>query len=135
MAVIVVTRLRLKDPSFTDEFFVAATAVLEQATNSAGVLGADVLAEANHTWWTTTAWQDRASMVAYVGREPHLSTMARLEDWCDESTFVDWEQPSPDLPDWQTRFRRLVADGESASLTQPSAAHATRAFPPPVESE
>jgi hypothetical protein len=133
MPVIVVTRLRLRDPALLDEFFTAAVAVLEQAKNSDGSLGADVLADANDTWWTLTAWQERGPMRAYVGTEPHLSTMARLDDWCDEATFADWEQSSPDLPDWQTSYRRLIADGQVASLTHASDAHAARAFPPPVE--
>ena len=47
MAVIVVTRLRLKDHGCLDDFFAAAVAVLEQANKSAGILGADALAEAN----------------------------------------------------------------------------------------
>jgi heme-degrading monooxygenase HmoA len=135
MAVIVVTRLRLRDHAYLDEFFAAAVALLEQANNSPGVLGADVLAEENDAFWTTTAWQDRDSMVAYVNTEPHLSTMARLDDWCDEATFVDWDEASPDLPDWQTAFDHLTADGQSASLRHPSDAHAARAFPPPVETQ
>jgi hypothetical protein len=45
---------------------------------------------------------------------------------------VDWEQDSPDLPDWQTNWRHLVADGQAAELTQPSAAHQARDFPAPV---
>jgi hypothetical protein len=133
MPVIVVTRLRLKDPSLLDEFFTAAVGSLEQAKKSDGSLGSDVLADADNTWWTLTAWQERRPMQAFVGSEPHRSTMARLDDWCDEATFVDWEQASPDLPDWQTSYRRLVADGQVADLTQPSDAHQTRAFPPPVE--
>jgi hypothetical protein len=133
MPLIVVTRLRLKDPGFLDEFFTAAVACLEQAKGSDGNLGSDVLAEADNTWWTLTAWQERRLMQAFVGSEPHRSTMPRLNDWCDEATFVDWEQASADLPDWQTSYRRLVADGEAASLTHPSDAHQTRAFPPPVE--
>ncbi len=133
MPVIVVTRLRLKDPALLDEFFTAAVASLEQAKKSDGSLGADVLADANDTWWTVTAWQERRPMQAFVGTEPHRSTMARLDDWCDEATFVDWEQQGADLPDWQTSYRRLVADGEVASLTHASDAHRTRAFPPPVE--
>jgi hypothetical protein len=24
--------------------------------------------------------------------------MARLDDWCDEAAFADWEQASEDLP-------------------------------------
>ena len=133
MPVIVVTRLRLKDPVFLDEFFTAAVASLEQAKLSVGNLDSDVLADANNAWWTLTAWQERRAMHAFVGTQPHRGTMARLDDWCDEATFVDWEQASADLPDWQTSYRRLVADGQVASLSQPSDAHSTRAFPAPVE--
>jgi hypothetical protein len=40
MSVIVVTRLRLRDPAFLDEFSAAAVATLEQAKNSEGSLAA-----------------------------------------------------------------------------------------------
>jgi len=133
MPVIVVTRLRLRDPALLDEFFAAAVAVLEQAKGAGGNLGADVLADANNAWWTCTAWQERASMHAFVRTEPHVSTMGRLDDWCDEAMFTDWEQDSGDLPDWQTCYRRLVTDGQAASLPHASDAHLTRAFPPPIE--
>ena len=133
MPLIVVTRLRLKDPALFDEFFAAAVAVVEQATKSAGNLGAVVLADANNTYWTRTAWQGREQMDAFVGALPHLHTMDRIADWCDEATFTDWEQAGPDLPDWQTSYRRLVAEGKAASLTEPTDAHQTRDFPPPVE--
>jgi heme-degrading monooxygenase HmoA len=133
MAIIVVTRLRLRDHSFLDEFFTAAVALLEQAQKSPGILGSDVLAEDHDAWWSCTAWQDRDSVTAYVHTDPHLSTMARLPDWCDEATFVDWEQESSAIPDWQTAFRHLIAEGKSASLSHPSDANDARAFPPPVE--
>jgi hypothetical protein len=133
MPIIVVTRLRLRDPAYQDAFFAGAVASLEQARSSDGNIGADVLADDNDVWWTTTAWQERESMRAFVSREPHLGTMARIDDWCDEATFADWEQSSPDLPDWQTSFRRLIADGQVASLTHASDANETRAFPAPVE--
>jgi hypothetical protein len=133
MPVIVVTRLRLSNPEYLDEFFAAAVAVLEQANGSAGNLGSDVLADANNVWWTTTVWEGREAVESFVGVEPHLSTMARLSDWCDEATFVDWKQDGADLPDWQTNYKHLVADGVVAKLTHPSDAHETRAFPAPVE--
>lgn len=72
-------------------------------------------------------------MSAFVGSEPHLSTMARIDDWCDEATFVDWEQGSDVLPDWQSGCSHLIADGQVSPLTHPSEANETRAFPPPVE--
>ena len=132
MAVIVVTRLRLRDPAFFDEFFASAVAVVEQAQGTEGNLAADVLADANNTYWTRTAWQGRAEMGGFVGAEPHLSTMDRIDEWCDEATFVDWEQPTAGSPDWQDGHRRLVADGQSASLTHGTDAHRARAFPAPV---
>ena len=132
MPLIVVTRLRLRDPAFFDEFFASAVAVVEQAQGTEGNLGADVLAEADNTYWTRTAWQGRAAMDSFVGGEPHLSTMDRIDDWCDEATFVDWEQSDPSLPDWQTGYDRIIADGQVASLTRASDAHQTRAFPAPV---
>jgi hypothetical protein len=133
MPLIVVTRLRLKDPALQDEFFTDAVAAIEQAQKSEGNLGVDALADANNAWWTVTAWQERRLMHAYISRDPHRGIMARLDRFCDEATFVDWEQDSPGLPDWQASWRRLVADGAIAELTQPSAAHQTRDFPAPVE--
>jgi hypothetical protein len=133
MAVIVVTRLRLRDPSLLDEFFTHAAAVLDQAMKSEGNVGADALAEAHDAWWSVTAWQQRAQMQAFIDAEPHLSTEGLLDHLCDEATFVDWEQDSPQLPDWQTSWRHLVADGYSATLTNESGANQTRTFPAPVE--
>ena len=132
MAVIVVTRLRLRDPALLDEFFTDAVAVLEQAQKAEGNLGVDALGDANNAWWTVSSWQDRRLMHAFVGNQPHRSIMGRLDHYCDEATFVDWEQDSPDLPDWPTTHRHLVADGTAAELTHPSDANQARAFPPPV---
>ena len=132
MSVIVVTRLRLRDPAFFDEFFASAVAVVEQAQGSAGNLSAEVLADANNTYWTRTAWQGRAEMDSFVGAEPHLTTMGRIDDWCDEATFVDWEEGSVGPLDWQDGYRRIVADGQVATLTHGTGAHNTRDFPAPV---
>jgi hypothetical protein len=133
MPVIVVTRLRLKDPALLDEFFTDAVAAIEQAMKSEGNLAADALADAHDAWWSVSAWQDHRLMRAFVDTEPHLAISARLDHYCDEATFVDWEQAGPDLPDWQTSWRHLTADGQVAELTQPSAANQTRDFPAPVE--
>jgi quinol monooxygenase YgiN len=133
MPVIVVTRLRLRDPALLDEFFTAAVAAIEQAQKSEGNLGADALADANNAWWSVSAWQGRRTMQAFVNSEPHLSISKRLDHFCDEATFVDWQQASPALPDWQTSWRHLTADGKVAELTHPSDANQTRAFPAPAE--
>jgi hypothetical protein len=72
-------------------------------------------------------------MQAYVHSEPHLAISTPLDHFCDEATFVDWEQDSAHLPDWQTSWHHLIADGKAAELTRPSAANQARAFPPPVQ--
>ena len=72
-------------------------------------------------------------MQAFVNSEPHRTITTRLDHYCDEATFVDWEQDSPDLPDWQTNWRYITADGQVAELTDASPANQTRDFPPPAE--
>ena len=133
MPVIVVTRLRLRDPALLDEFFTDAVAAIEQAQQADGNLGADALADANNAWWSVSSWQDRGRMQAFVDSQPHLGISGRLDHYCDEATFVDWEQDSPGLPDGPTSWRHLTADGKVAELTHPSAANQNRDFPRPVE--
>jgi len=129
---IVVTRLRLRNADQLNDFFTAAVAVLEQSKSTDGNLGADVLADANNAWWTVTAWQDRAHMDAFVGAQPHLATMGNLDTGCVRAHFVDWEQETADLPDWQTSYQRLIKDAQNGDLTNADPGHATRDFPPPV---
>ena len=133
MPIIVVARLRLSDHSLLDEFFTHAAAVIEQAQNTDGNLGVDALAEAHDVWWDVTAWQGKKPIDTFMNTEPHLSTRALADHLCDEASFASWEQDSAGLPDWQTAWRRLVADGESATLANASEANETRAFPAPVE--
>jgi hypothetical protein len=132
VAIAAVTRLRLADPAVLDDFFAAAVAVLEQAKGSAGCLGSDAIAEANDVWWTVTIWRDRDAMAAFVAAEPHQGTMAHLDQWCDEASFVDWEQDTAELPTWQNSYDRLIAGGQVAPLTNPSPDNEARSFPPPV---
>ena len=131
MPVIVVTRLRLRDPALLDEFFTHAVAAIEQAMKSEGNLGADALADANNAWWSVSAWQERQLMQAYVDSQPHLGISARLDHYCDEATFADWSRPAP-----------TCRTGRPAGATSPQTARppnsptrqrVTRDFPPPVQ--
>jgi heme-degrading monooxygenase HmoA len=133
MPVMVVTRLRLRDPASFDEFFAAAEAVAEQANASKGSLGERALADAHNAYWTITGWEDRPSVEAFVKSEPHLATEARLDEWCDEATFADWEQTDTELPDWKTCYEHLITEGQAAELTHASDANSTLDFPPAVE--
>jgi hypothetical protein len=90
MAVVVVGWLRVKDTTVIDDFFSAATAVIEQAMHSRGNLDADVLDEEDNTYWIRAAWQSERCVTDFMVAEPHRSCMARVESWCDEATFVSW---------------------------------------------
>jgi hypothetical protein len=72
-------------------------------------------------------------MQAFADSQPHLAISAWLDHYCDEATSADRNQASADLPDWQTSWRHLTADGKTAELTHPSAANQNRDFPPPVQ--
>jgi heme-degrading monooxygenase HmoA len=130
--VIVVTRLRLRDPRHRGEFLKAAAAAIKQANGAAGNLGTGVLPEADDVYWTRTAWSDRDSMVVFMTAEPHLGMMGSLDEWCDEASFVEWEQSDPHMPEWPAAYDRLVSDGHSPTLSRPSPDHEARSFPPVV---
>jgi hypothetical protein len=130
MALIVVTRLRLRDTRFFDDFFAAAVAVVEQATSTEGNIAADVLAEANNTYWTRSSWLDAEVMRSFMVIDPHLATMSRIDEWCDEATFVNWEQSEGVLPEWDDAYERLITGGQVVHLKFESADNATRSFPP-----
>ena len=106
--------------------------MLEQAQATDGSVGADTLQDADNTWWTATVWQDTAAIDGFVEADPHLTAMNHLDDWCDEATFVHWDQDGDDLPSWQVAWDRIIADGHSADLTAASAANSSRSFPAPV---
>jgi heme-degrading monooxygenase HmoA len=128
---LVVTRLRLRDPQFFDDFVAAAVAIVDQAKSSEGNLAAEVLAEAHNTYWTGTAWRDENAMRSFMRHEPHLSTMGRIDEWCDEATFVNWDQGDAQLPTWEAAYARLCRDGHVVQLPHETAENRTRAFPAP----
>jgi len=88
MPVIVVTRLRLRDPALMDESFTDAVAAIEQAVKSEGNLGADAHADVNNAWWSVSAWRERRLMQAYVDSEPHLGINAPLRPPFSVSPYI-----------------------------------------------
>ena len=130
----VITRLRLKDVQFRDPFLEAAAEVFNQASQSRGNLQVEVLPDANDVYWTRTSWSDRDAMVAFMTSQPHRGAMRYISEWCDEATYVEWTQEDSAFPEWRLAYDRLVEGGRVTPLPHPSDSHATRSFPPPVES-
>lgn len=57
--------------------------------------------------------------------------MPKLAGWCDEATYVHWEQANDAVPDLKTAHDRLVAEGVVSHVNHPSEANAFRVFPFP----
>jgi hypothetical protein len=49
--------------------------------------------------------------------------MPRLSNWCDEASYVHWEQGDEMLPAGATIFDRLRDTGKLSTVRRPSAAH------------
>ena len=59
------------------------------------------------------------------------SSQSRHEETGSRASITytqEGDRHSPDLPDWQTSWPHLTADGKAAELTHPSAANHTRDY-------
>jgi hypothetical protein len=131
MALISVTRLRVRSLRYIPGFIFFAELSARQAKRAAGNLGMGLLRDAHRTFWTRTAWRDEAALRAFMLAGPHRRAMAKLVTWCDEAAVVHWSQESPALPDWSEAHRRLVTEGRRSKVHHPSPAHEAYTIPPP----
>ena len=131
MALISVTRLRVRAFRYLPGFMYYAFLSGRQAKQASGNLGMGVLNDANLTFWTRTAWRDEAAMRDFMMAVPHRRAMAKLVEWCDEASIVHWTQESHDLPDWQEAHRRMVNEGRRSKVRHASPAHEKYEIAPP----
>ncbi len=131
MALISVTRLRVRSLRYMPGFLYYALRSSNQARRAHGNLGIGLLNDAHRTFWTRTAWKDEASMRAFMTAKPHLQAMARLMNWCDEASVVHWEQDSSDLPGWLEAHTQMMERGRRSKVRHPSANHQAFQISPP----
>jgi len=131
MALISVTRLRVRSLRYLLPFLWHTYRVTRLAEHSPQFLGGRVLREARNTFWTVTAWADETAMRSFRQKGAHGLVMPKLLTWCDEAAYVHWSQNSQQLPDWQEAHRRLVKEGKLSKVYHPSPAHEAKHFPEP----
>lgn len=131
MALISITRLRVRSIRYLPQFIWYALRSKSQAQRAAGCLAVSVLREANNTYWTNTAWQDEAAMRSFMLSGSHRRVMPKLKQWCDEAAIVHWEQEGGELPDWMEAHQRMVQEGRRSKVNHPSAAHEAFEIPEP----
>jgi Domain of unknown function (DUF3291) len=131
MALISVTRLRVRSVFYLLQFFWHTFKVQRQAKSAPGMLGGRLILEAHLVFWTATVWESEAAMRAFRSSGAHMRAMPKLLDWCDEASYVHWEQESAELPSWAEAHRRMVTEGKLSKVKNPSAAQTAKKFPQP----
>lgn len=123
-----VTRLRLKRFWNLPAFLWFSVRSVLQARGSEGNMDVETLMERARVFWTVTVWRTKADMLAFRDSGAHTRVMTRLARWCDEAAHVHWEQERAEPPSWIEAWERLVKDGISVRVEEPSPDHAVRNF-------
>ena len=118
-----VTRLRLRRWLFLPAFAVHAVRSNRQVGSSPGFVGGSLAYERSLGFWTVTVWADERAMKAFRNGGAHLKAMPRLSRWCDEASYVHWEQDDAAVPTAAVAFARLGESGRLSKIRHPSAAH------------
>ncbi|WP_433733109.1 hypothetical protein ACQP0C_12675 [Nocardia sp. CA-129566] len=110
------SRLEVESVRHAPAFLLASLRLWRQARRSPGALGVALKAEMwKGTFWTYSAWTDKAAIYAYAGAEPHRSTVQRKRKVMREATFVFFTAPVDELPmSWDEIRRRIAEQRDSA---------------------
>lgn len=129
MVFISATRLRVKSIRDLFAFFVANEASIRRLSKTNGFLGGFELVDKNLTFWTLTMWQAGSNMLEFRNSEPHRKAMQKLPVWCDEASYVHWEQEENSLPDWKSVYAKMIADGKTTKVRNPTSNQLTKSYP------
>jgi hypothetical protein len=116
MALVSVTRFRLRSVRFLPLFMLHANRTIAQIRKADGFLAGAVRRDADLAFWTLTIWRDELSMRAYGASGAHRKAAPHLADWSDEASVGHWMQPGVELPDWPEVVRRLRDAGRTLTL-------------------
>jgi len=124
MPIISVTRLHLRSLRYLPSFAWRTFVINRQVRRIHGFVGGRLGNELPRGFWTITAWDSLEAMRRFRDSGVHRAAMPRLLRWCDEASFVHWEQRDTSLPSPEEAHRRLQAEGRVSKVYRPSAAHA-----------
>jgi uncharacterized protein DUF3291 len=131
MALVSITRLRLRSWRFLPMFGWYVLRSSRQAARAEGNLAAKLLRERRNTFWTSTLWTGETVMRKFMTSGAHSKAMHKLVEWCDEAAVVHWTQDSAELPTWSEACQRLQKYGRRSKVNHPSAGHLAYEFPAP----
>ena len=131
MALVSITRLRVRTWRYLPAFLIQAIRSAWQAKLAEGNLSVSLLQDTRNTFWTRTVWANEEAMKSYIVSGVHKQVMRNLLEWCDEAAVVHWEQEGLQPPTWQEAFRRLKEEGRLSKVNHPSNDHLAYQFPAP----
>ena len=128
MAVISVTRLRLRSLDYLPAFLEYADPAHAQAEQAPGNIHTLIRAQTETVYWTLSVWDNEASMRTYMMADAHGKAMPKLVEWSDEASTVHWNQESSELPSWDVAEQWMAEHGKFLPLKYPSEAHLQKRF-------
>lgn len=120
MAVVSVTRLRVRSWRFMPGFIFSALRIGKQTAEAEGCLAAKVFRDRRNAFWTLTCWESETAMKAFMAAGPHGAAMRKLMEWCDEASVAHWVQEGSELPSWGEAHRRMLRHGRASKVNHPS---------------
>ena len=124
MAFVSVTRLRVRSIWFLLPFSLATLRSRNQLIRAPGFIEGRLTIEFPFAFWTMTSWKSQEDMRRFRNAAPHLEAMRRLPNWCDEASYVHWEQRATQLPPIDDVYLLLRNQGITSKVSHPTAAHA-----------
>ncbi|MER3435296.1 MAG: hypothetical protein C4288_18265 [Leptolyngbya sp. ERB_1_1] len=128
MALISVTRLRVRSIRFLPVFLWYSFKSNNQAKHAPGNFASTVRAQGSNVFWTMTVWDSEASMRSFMRSGSHGKAMPKLQNWCDEASVVHWQAGNATLPTWAEAETAMITRGRPTPLTHPSIAHQNHQF-------
>jgi len=126
MPVIAVTRFQLRSLRYVVAFYRSSLRAIDQLSHSPGFREGTFAWDFPAGFWTLTAWDDTAPMLAYRNADPHRAIMRDVLTQADSMVSTHWEQVDATLPTRREALRRLQTAGHFSKVNHPSAAHAAQ---------
>lgn len=123
MAVVSITRLRLRSWRFLPSFVVYSFRAAKQTERTRGFLGGWLGGSGRNTYWTVTLWTDEGALRAFRDNDAHRIALPKLLIWCDEAAVARYETSSRELPDAKAVLDALTKRGRTSKVRWPSADH------------
>jgi len=131
MAIVSITRLRVRSPRYLIPFLFYALRSTRQAKHAQGNIAISLLRDADRTFWTRTVWTSESAMKDYMLAGAHRQAMRKLLEWCDEASLVHWEEQDDRAPDWLEAYQKLQTHGRLSKVNHPSPAQESFRIRPP----